>query len=480
MGTMNTLDVIIIISYFAIMAVLGLIAYRRSKNSDDYFVAGKNLGTFSIAAMWLSSWIGGASIVGTSTDAYNIGVSGMWYVVILAIGTVVFGLTFSKVAKRLGDKLHTSTYAQMLTSRYGSKTGFMVILCCFFAGFGFLASQLVALGSMLNTITSWDLAVCFWVSTLITVAYSALGGLLAITYTTWIQFILIILGTLILGVPLTANAMGGIGQLSSLPPEWFDIGRRGWPEIIALAISTIFSFYMGMDSYTRCFAAKSERVARNGALLAGVGVLLVAFGATFIGLAAKVMFPTLPENSSAYAAVVVTCFPHGVSAIVLVGILAAIMSTGVVSINCCAANVSVDIYKSRINPEASDSSVKRLGIISSLGAGLIGAALAWWKYDIIDLLLMAFTFKSIMFFPTIMGVFWKKATGKAAFTSMIVSTCVVLAWMIGDALALSPVFEISALWPCLLSSAIVFFPMSIWGERTAEDEANAELFFAGV
>ena len=94
MGNLRLVDGIIIIVYFAIMAVLGVVGYKKSKTSEDFYVAGKSLGTFSLAAMWMSSWIGGSSIVGTSTDAFNLGVCGGWYVVILSIGCLLFGLTF--------------------------------------------------------------------------------------------------------------------------------------------------------------------------------------------------------------------------------------------------------------------------------------------------------------------------------------------------------------------------------------------------
>ena len=85
MGNVRVVDAIIIVVYFAVMAVMGIIAYRRNKTSEDFFVAGKSMGTFSLAAMWLSSWIGGSSIVGTSTDAYNLGVTGGCNVTILPV-----------------------------------------------------------------------------------------------------------------------------------------------------------------------------------------------------------------------------------------------------------------------------------------------------------------------------------------------------------------------------------------------------------
>lgn len=478
MGNIRLIDAIIIVVYFVLMAALGVVAYRKNKTSEDYFVAGKSLGTFSLAAMWLSSWIGGSSIIGTSTDAYNQGISGGWYVFILTFGCIIFGLTFSTLANRLGNKLKNITYPALITSRYDNRSGMVVVICCFLANIGFLASQFVAMGSMLTTITGWDMSVCFVVSTVVTVAYSAIGGLLAITYTTWVQFLLIILGTVVLGIPLAANAMGGVQQLATLPPEWFDVSRPGWPTIIALAVSSIFSFFTSMDSYTRCFAAKNGKVARNGTLWAGVGVLFIAFGATFMGMAAKVVFPELPAGSSAYAALVANYFPAGISGLVLVGVFAAIMSTGVVCINCCAANISMDIYKERIKPDAPDRQVKIMGMVSSLLVGVVGALLAWWKYNIIELLLLAFTFQAAtLFFPTVCGMFWKKPTAKASFISMAISLAVVLLWLVGDALSLGSIFTVDALWPGLLASGFSYLLLSFIDKPTESDLEKTRIFF---
>ena len=186
-------------------------------------------------------------------------------------------------------------------------------------------------------------------------------------------------------------------------------------------------------------AAKSPRIAKNGTLWAALSIVFIAFGATYMGMSAKVLIPELPEGTSAYAALVMTYFPSGISGLVLVGVFAAIMSTGVVSINCCAANVSVDIYRDRVNPKAKDSTVKLLAVISSLVAGIVGAVLAWWQYDIVSLLLLAFTFQAAsLFFPTVFGMFWKKPTAKAAFVSIIISMAVVLVWLICSALDVAP------------------------------------------
>ena len=476
-GNIRIVDAAIIIAYFAIMAIIGIVSFKKNKSTEDYYVAGKTLGVFSIAAMWLSGWIGGSSIVGTSTDAYNLGVAGGWYVVILAMGTALFGLTFSRPAKRIGEKMQHITYSALIANRYDQRSGSIVLICSFLAQLGFIASQLVALGSMMVTLTGWDPAICYVVSAAITITYAAIGGMFAITYTTWIQFILIIVGTVILGVPLAARAMGGISQISTLPKEYFDFGAYGWPTTIALAVSSIGSFFTSMDSYTRCFSAKSEKASRRGALWAALGVLFIAASATFIGLAARVLLPELPEGNSAYAAVVSTYFPPGISGIVMVGIFAAIMSTGVVSINMCSACITMDIYRDRINPKADDAKLKRLGIISAVSAGTIAALVAWWKYNIISLLLMAFTFTTAtLFFPTVFGLFWKKPNSRAAFVSMLCSLIVVLIWMLGNGAGWGAVFEMDALWPGLIVSGVTFFGITLFSKTSEEEAKKAEEF----
>ena len=107
----------------------------------------------------------------------------------------------------------------------------------------------------------------------------------------------------------------------------------------------------------------------------------------------------------------------------------------------------------------------------------MGAVLAWWQYDIVSLLLLAFTFQAAsLFFPTVFGMFWKKPTAKAAFVSIIISMAVVLVWLICSALDVAPIFETDALWPGLVSSFLSFMALTLFGKPTPEDQRKAELF----
>ena len=153
------------------------------------------------------------------------------------------------------------------------------------------------------------------------------------------------------------------------------------------------------------------------------------------------------------------------------------MSTGVVCINLCSANITMDIYRDCINPKASEKSLKYMGMLTSLLIGIIGAVLAWWKYNVISLLMIAFTFQSSsLFFPTVLGMLWRKPTAKASFYSMLISLIVVILWLVGNNAGWGSIFTIDAVWPGLLSSALVYVVMGLLSKPTEDELAQADLF----
>jgi SSS family solute:Na+ symporter len=75
---LGLIDTGIIITYLALMIAIGVYASRRQNSVEDYFVAGGRLGSFSIACLWLASWVGGAAVIGATTKAFEFGISGGW------------------------------------------------------------------------------------------------------------------------------------------------------------------------------------------------------------------------------------------------------------------------------------------------------------------------------------------------------------------------------------------------------------------
>lgn len=478
---MNVLDVIIILAYFVGMIVLGLIANKKQTGVDDYYLGGRSMGAFKIGALWMAGWIGGSSVIGTSSNSYSMGITGVWYVGAIAVGCVIFALVMAKPVKRASEVLQNITFPELIRARYDQKNSTMASTTTILAMIGYTAAQFVAGASILNVLTGWNLGVCYILAAVVIVFYVSTGGLLAVTYTDIVQMALLLLGVVWLAVPLVGSTLHKMGAnlVTDLPASYFDLGAWGWPTILALGLSTIMSFFTSMDSYTRCIAAKDAKTARTGTIYAAVLVFIIAGASTFLGMAGKLILPDLSSSNNVIAALVVELFPHGLKGLVLIGVLSAIMSTADISVLTGSASLTKDIYQRYINPNASDKTLLRVGLIASLFVGVLGAIFGWFTQDIMNILLITFTINSAgLFLPTIGAFFWKKSCSAGAFASMLSATVIAVVWFIGGKVSALPLFSVDALWPSFGVSAILYVVICLTHHQTPEEQETAEKFYA--
>lgn len=477
---MNAIDISIILAYFLGMIFLGMYANKKKKGVDDYYVGGRSMGAFKIGALWMAGWIGGSSVIGTSSNAYSMGITAIWYVGAIAGGCIIFAFIMAAPIKRISQKLNNITLPELLTSRYDEKTGVMCSITTILAMIGYVAAQFVAGGSILNVLTGWDLSICYMISAVVIVFYVATGGLLAVTYTDIVQMLLLILGVVVIGVPVLSNVVSGSGlSLSDLPDSYFNLGTWGWGSIIALVLSTVLTFFTSMDSYTRCIAAKDTKSAKFGTIYAAIAVLVIAGASTYMGMAGQLLLPDLDSSNNVLAALMVEILPHGLKGLILVGVLCAIMSTADISVLTASASLTKDIYQKYINKNASEKKLMKIGFIFSVFVGVAGALFGWFNQDIMNLLLITFTINSAgLFLPAIGAFFWKKSCAKGSFVSMISATVIAIAWYIGSKVSDLAIFQIDALWPSLGISAILYFVLCLTHKQSDEEKEKAELFYA--
>lgn len=460
---MNVLDVVIILAYFVGMIALGLIANKKQTGVDDYYLGGRAMGALKIGALWMAGWIGGSSVIGTSSNSYSMGITGIWYVGEIAIGCVLFALVMAEPVKRVSEVLQNITFPEMIRARYDQKNSTMASVTTILAMIGYTAAQFVAGASILNVLTGWDLGLCYVLAAVVIVFYVSTGGLLAVTYTDIVQMALLLLGVVFLAVPLVGSMLhkNGMSLAADLPASFFDLGAWGWPTIAALGLSTVMSFFTSMDSYTRCIAAKDARTARTGTIYAAVLVLIIAGASTFLGMAGKLILPDLASSNNVIAALVVELFPHGLKGLVLIGVLSAIMSTADISVLTGSASLTKDIYQRYFHPEASEKTLMRVGLAASLFVGVLGAVFGWFTQDIMNILLITFTINSAgLFLPTIGAFFWKKSCSAGAFASMLSATIIAIVWFIGGKVSRCRCSRsmrsgrASAFRPCCMSSSV--------------------------
>jgi len=459
---MGILDTAILFGYLAVLIGLGFYANYKQRSVDDYFVAGRRMGPFTIACLWLASWVGGASIVGSSARAFDMGVTGVWYILAIALGCLLFGLTLAEKVKRVGDAERHLTYPDFIEHYYDARTRIVATVTTVLAFTAYSAGQLMAAAAILQVLLGWDYGQALMLSSAIVIMYTATGGYLAITYTDWVQFVLLFVGIVLIGLPIAIYQVGTWSDLqAALPPSYFDPGAWGWSKIAALVGSIVLSFFVAMDSYSRSFAARDARTARNGALLAVVFILPIALAATWLGMASAVLFPDAASSSGILTTFIVETFPIGLKGLALVGVLAAVMSSADICILTASANYTRDVHQRFLQPDIGERSMLRLSILASTIFGMMAAFMAWKMQDIIDVLQLGFTINgAALFLPTIAAFYWRRADSTAAFWSICLSLATVLGWRLAGDVELGAVFDIDPLWPGLLVSAVVFLGLS--------------------
>lgn len=158
---MQTLDIIIIVAYFVGILVIGFVAGKKQKGFDDYFLGGKSMGALTIGCLWMAGWIGGSSVSGTASYGYSMGVTGIWYVLSITIGILIFGFTMTVPVKKVSNKINNITIPDLMEARYDSKTRIVTTITVFLATIGFVSSQFVVGASALNVLTGWSLGKCY-------------------------------------------------------------------------------------------------------------------------------------------------------------------------------------------------------------------------------------------------------------------------------------------------------------------------------
>ena len=143
----------------------------------------------------------------------------------MAIGCVLFGLFFAKQVKRAGLKEKMLTYPDFIESRYDSRTRIVATITTIVAFIAFAAGQLAAAAAILQTLLGWDYPAALALASGIIVMYTATGGLLAVTYTDWIQLLLLFVGVVFIGIPVAISKGGTWAAFTtSLPEVYFDVG----------------------------------------------------------------------------------------------------------------------------------------------------------------------------------------------------------------------------------------------------------------
>ena len=314
----STLDIGVLALYLLAMVGIGYWGYNRSETMDDYLVAGRNIPFWMYVPVMSAVILGGASTIGGGGLGYKYGISGAWLVITLGIGTIALGFLIST---RLAN-LRAYTLGEVLNRRFDKHSATIGALIAGVYALTIAITQTIAIGKVLSVLTRYGDTSMMVLAGGIVILYTALGGMVSVTITDFIQWCIMTIGIFFLALPLSLNSVGGFSSLTSnLSASYFSISTIGWRTIFSYFLLYFLGIMIGQDIWQRVFTAENATVARKGNIAAGVYAIVYGVSTALLGLIAVVLFQNLNDSELALPRLILRTVPAGVSGIIFAGFL---------------------------------------------------------------------------------------------------------------------------------------------------------------
>lgn len=445
---LSSKDYFVFIIYFLIVAIYGYWIYRRKKkattDTKDFFLAEGSLTWWAIGASLIASNISAEQFIGMSGNGFTMGLAISTYEWMAAATLVVVATFFIPVY--LKNKIYTMP--QFLNQRYNSTVAMIMAVFWLLLYVVVNLTSILFLGALaISSISGISLTACMLFLAVFSIIIT-LGGMKVIGYTDVVQVFFLILGGLVttyLALDLVATHFGGKGVVAGFKlltenadDHFHMIFNRDNPNYISLPGLTVLVGgmwivnlnYWGCNQYITQRALGADlKTARGGILFAAFLKLLMPVIVVLPGIAAFVLYKNgyfqqemlvngeLVQDK-AYP-VLLNLLPSGLKGLAFAALTAAVVASLAGKANSISTIFTLDIYKKKINPEASEKKLVWTGrvavITSMLIAVLIAPFLGIDKKGGFEYIQEYTGFVSpgilAMF---LLGFFWKKTTSNAA------------------------------------------------------------------
>ena len=437
------MDVAVVVVYLAGMIAFGFWGKRRATTQSDFLVAGRRLGPLLYSGTMAAIVLGGASTIGGVGLGYQYGLSGMWLVVAIGTGILALSLLFAGRIQRLG----VYTVSQMLELRYGPGSSVLSGVVMFGYTLMLSVTSTIAYATIFGALLDLPKIPSIIIGGSVVVIYSTLGGMWSITLTDFVQFVIKTVGIFLILLPVALVRAGGVSGLAAhLPVDALSLTTIGGGTIVTYFVIYTFGLLIGQDIWQRVFTARSPGVAKWAGTAAGVYCLLYGVAGAVIGMAAKVILPTLDARDDAFAAVVEATMPALLAGLVLAAALAAVMSTSSGALIATATVFSQDIVarlRGRDPEGGTEHDHVRSNRLYVAGFGVVMIVIACALQDVVAALTIAYDILVGGLLVAILGgLIWRRGTNVGALVSMAAGTIATLVTMVvvGDIYANEPVY----------------------------------------
>ena len=432
-----------IAAYVALFIAVGALASRRVRSASDYALARGGFGTMVVAATVFTTWFGAETVLGIPAVFLKEGVSGLAADPFAAVGCLVLvALVFARPLFRL----NVITLGDFFRERFDRRTDVLLSSCIAFSYFGWIAAQLVALGVVFEVISAGAIAepVGIVIGAAIVLAYTTWGGMWSVALTDFVQAAVIVAGLgyvayavaeLAGGAPRVLEAAASGGRLAFAWPS----DARGALALASATFIVLLGSVPQQDVLQRVRSARDEGTAVRAALI-GAGVYLcVAAVPMFLVTASTLIDPALAHRllerdpQLILPTLVLERTPMLVQALFFGALLSAIFSTASGALLAPAVTIAENLVRPLMK-DASDAAALRTMRATVLVLAIAVTAMALTSrqsiYELVNN--SGKVVLATSFVPLTAGLFWRRATARAAWWSALGGLG---AWLAGEWLA---------------------------------------------
>lgn len=417
---MNLADYLIVLAFLSGIFFIGSIFYKWIGNSDDFYLAGRNLTPFILAAVLAATNINLYSFIGQSGIAYKYGIPIIWQTWTGNMAMVFSGLFVIPIFRRLRIR----TIPEFLEVRYSKGVRTLVaIIWVFRLAFwlGVILYTAVTAAQIITGVHSFTALVL--ILSVVVIIYTMLGGMWSVALTDVIQFILMLGGALIL-LPIAMSFVGWWpGLTAKLPADSMTLvqqtGKYSWKFVLAIFLLGIEWACVDQGLLQRAFGAENTRTVAKGLVLAAIITTPFALLWNLPGLAARIIFPHLANADQAVPLLLSHFIPNIVLGIIVVGLFSSQLSATSGNLNGIATVFTSDIYENVLNRKATDKDVILVARIITVLAGIVMIVFAYAVPVLGGAVNAYLTVIAIMDMPLfiiaiVYGLLWKRANWQGA------------------------------------------------------------------
>ncbi|MGX9933518.1 sodium/proline symporter PutP [Virgibacillus salarius] len=492
---MDLTTLITFIVYLLGMLAIGVVMYYRTNNLSDYVLGGRDLGpgvaALSAGASDMSGWL----LLGLPGAIYASGMSEAWMGIGLATGAY---LNWQFVAKRLRIYTEVSnnsiTIPDFLENRFKDRSHILrvisaLVILLFFTFY--TSSGLVAGAKLFEASFGLDYMTALWIGAIVVVSYTLLGGFLAVSWTDFIQGILMFLALII--VPIVAlNQMGGwsdaVQTVGEINPSHLNMVQGVGIMAIISSLAWGLGYFGQPHILVRFMALRSAKDVPKAKFIGTAWMILGLYGAIFTGFIGLAFISTqevpilsqfgievanqdglqvLADPEKIFIAFSQILFHPVVAGVLLAAILSAIMSTVDSQLLVSSSAVAEDFYKAIFRKKASAKELVWVGRIATVLIAIVALIIAMNpESSVLDLVGYAWAGFGAAFGPIIiLSLFWKGITRNGALAGIIVGAVTVIIW--GDLLS-GGIFDLYEIVPGFIMNMIVAIVVSLLGKPDPE------------